>query len=74
MIIMVTQESLDNWFTYHPPEAGEPEKYEKIRQAAKAFAEVVLELTPPSADQTAAIRKIREAVFTANAAIACRGR
>lgn len=30
--------------------------------------------TPPSADQTAAIRKVREAVFTANSARACKGK
>jgi hypothetical protein len=35
---------------------------------------MIVALTPPSADQTAAIRKVREAVFTANAAIACGGR
>ena len=37
----------------------------------RAFAETVLVCAPPSADQSAAIRKIREAVMTANAAIAC---
>lgn len=71
---MIEQEQLDNWFQYHAPTEGQPAKYEAIRSAGKAFAETILELTPPSADQSAAIRLVREAVFTANAAIACGGR
>jgi len=72
---MITQEHINAWFTYHPPQnESEKEKYEKLRNGAKAFAEIILATTPPSADQTAAIRKVREAVMTANAAIACDGR
>ena len=69
----MTQEQLDNWFQYHKPEAGQPETYERIRAAGKAFAKVIVEETPSSADQTAAVRKVREAVYTANAAVACKG-
>lgn len=61
-------------FTYHPPEPGDKERYEAITSAARAFAEVVLEQCPASDDRSAAIRKIREARMTANAAIACKGR
>ena len=68
------QEKLDNWFTYHPPEPEQVEKYQNLREAAKDFAEVVVENTPRSADQSAALRKIREAVMTANASIACGGK
>lgn len=71
---MVTKETLDNWFTYHAPEPGQVEKYGSIRDAARVFAEVVAENTPPSADQSAALRLIREAVMTANASIACGGK
>lgn len=70
----VTRADLMHWFTYHKPEGDQPAKYEAIRAAGHQFAEVILAATPPSADQTAAIRKIREAVMTANAAIACEGR
>jgi len=69
----ITQGELDNWFTYHAPIGDEQIRYVKIRQAAKNLAEVVVANTPPCADQTAAIRKIREAVMTANASIACGG-
>lgn len=70
----VTQENLDNWFEYHKPGPGDAEAYQAIRAAGKAFAEAILEFTPPSADQTVAIRNVREAVFNANAARACGGK
>ena len=68
---MITQEDLNNWFTYHSPKGDQPERYVKIREAAKELAQVILENTPIGADQTAAIRKVREAVMTANQSIAC---
>jgi len=64
---------LNHIFMYHAPTEGQPEKYEKIREAGKEFAKVIMANTPACADQTAAIRKVREAVFTANAAIAFDG-
>jgi hypothetical protein len=67
-------EKIDNWFTYHSTETEDIPKYEAIRRAAKEFADVIEKNTPPSADQTAAFRKIREAVMTANASIACKGK
>lgn len=69
----MTEEDLDKWFTYHAPKPGQPEQYERIRSVAKMFARTIMENTPQCADQTAAIRKVREAVMTANAAIACEG-
>ncbi len=69
----ISSESLDNWFSYHAPTDGQPAKYVAIREAGRALAAAIVENSPPSADQTAAIRKVREAVMTANAAIACGG-
>lgn len=66
-------EQVEGWFTYHPPKEGQPEKYLAIRDSAKVLALTILAHTPASADQTAAIRKVREAVMTANAAVACEG-
>jgi len=71
---MSDQELLNNWFSYHPPVGDQAQRYEQIRAAGKVFAEKLVELCPPSADRTAAIRKIREAVYSANASIACNGR
>lgn len=68
---MITQNELNNWFTYHPPKDDQQERYVKIRDKAKEFAEVLLASTPSCADQTVAIRKLRETVMAANLAIAC---
>ena len=62
---------LDDIFKAPGPE--DLKSYQAIRSAAKHFAQVVLDNAPPCADQTGAIRKIREAVMTANAAVALRG-
>jgi hypothetical protein len=69
----VTQFNVEEVFTYHPPAADQVEHYEALRAAAKTFAQQLLEHTPPGADQQAALRKLRECVMTANAAIALRG-
>lgn len=65
---------LDNLFRYHRPTEEQAARYARINAAAKNFAQVVLDCTPASADQSAAIRQIREARMTANAAIACNER
>lgn len=62
---------LDNWFRYYEPQPGQPERYAAIRDAGRALALAIATHAPQSADQMAAIRKVREAVMTANAAIAC---
>jgi hypothetical protein len=64
-------DDLDRWFTYHAPVEGQRERYIMLRDSGRALAKLIFELTPPGADQSAAIRKIREAIMTANASIAC---
>lgn len=68
---MITETDLNNWFTYHSPQTDQIPKYAAIREAGLELANVILNTTPASADQIAAIRKVREAVMTANASIAC---
>ena len=68
---MITRDHLDIWFTYHPPKEEDVKKYTEIRSAARHFAGILIANTPPGADQSAAMRKLRECVMTANAAIAC---
>lgn len=80
----ITPDQIDNWFRYHPPsETAEREgirldsvaaRYERLRAAGAVLAAAIVAETPASADQSAAVRLVREAVFTANAAIACGGR
>jgi hypothetical protein len=62
--------NLDELFQYHPPKGTQPERYDRIRKAAKYLAGVIMECTPSCPDQTIAIQKVREAVMMANAAIA----
>lgn len=69
----ITKENLDNWFTYHTPTPDQLPKYEVIRSKARELAQVIIDNTPSSADQSASIRLLREAVMTANASIACGG-
>lgn len=66
----MTPKHLDNMFTYHPPKEGQPEKYEAIRDEAKLFAALLLDLCPDSRERSIAIRKIEEATMWANAAVA----
>lgn len=70
----VKVEQLEDIFTYHAPETAEQlQAYDKIRRAGKALAQAILEGTPICGDQQAAVRKVREAVMTANAAVALKG-
>lgn len=67
------EEIVAELFKYHAPNADTIPKYAAINQAAKNFAEIVLANCPAGADRSDAIRKIREARMTANAAIALNG-
>lgn len=65
---------LDNWFTYHSPTPEQLPKYQDIRDWANHLGLIICSHVPPCADRTAALRKLRECVMTANAAIACGGK
>lgn len=65
---------LDHLFRYHVPTPETLVAYGAIREAGKAFAQVLVEHTPAGADQAAALRHVREAVMTANAGVALEGR
>jgi hypothetical protein len=70
---MSLEEKISEMFTYHAPDPNQKIKYQNIREKAKEFARVIYENTPACADQSAAIRLVREAVMTANASIALKG-
>jgi hypothetical protein len=72
--LAINENDLDEIFEYHPPTPGQRVRYEVLRAAAKHFARTILSNTPPSPDQSAAIRKLRECVMTANAAVALDGK
>jgi hypothetical protein len=71
---MVTLETVQDVFTHHPPEGkAQLDAYREIREAGLKLARAILLHTPVCGDQQAAIRKVREAVMTANASVALKG-
>lgn len=70
----IEQANIDHWFKYHTPDADDIVAYGNMRNKAKELAECILANTPPSADQTVAIRLLRECIMTANAARALKGK
>jgi hypothetical protein len=70
----MTHDQIHNWFTYHAPEGNQLERYAKLRAAGEKLAQEISDLCPDSADKSDAIRKVREAIMTANASIACGGK
>lgn len=67
----ITQAEIENWFSYHKPEGSQQERYVAIRDKAKELAEIFVESSQSCADQTAAMRKLRETVMAMNQTIAC---
>lgn len=72
--VAITSGQIQQWFENHGLDDEQAQRVERIRQAGAAFAQIIRDNSPNCADQTAALRKVREAVFTANAAVALRGR
>jgi hypothetical protein len=69
----MTEAQLRHLFADHPPSPEQLPKYGLLRQRGLELAELIRIVTPPGADQRAAIRLVREAVMTAHAAIATDG-
>jgi len=69
----VNHANIEDVFTYHAPDAKQIEQLQAVRESAKDLAQTILEHTPICADQQASLRLLREAVMTANAAIALKG-
>lgn len=63
-------EQIEKAFTYHRPKEGQPEKYERLRNTAKAFAYLIDELVPAGCEKSLAMTKLEEVVMWANAGIA----
>lgn len=74
MIPPISDAQLDNWFSYHAPTPDQIPQFQAIRMAGEHLAKTIRDNAPPSADVSAAVRHVREAVMTANAAIACGGK
>ncbi len=66
--VVITVKQLHVWFKPQPLN-GQREKVEAIQSAGMRMAVEIIQNTEPSADQSASIRKVREAVLTACDAI-----
>ncbi len=64
------KDRLDNTFTYHAPFGDQSERYIQIRNSARQLAEIFIENSPPSREQSLALTNLEQAVMWANAAIA----
>lgn len=63
------KQDIERLFTYYDGSAQQIDLCVKVRDAIWKAADAVVEHTPPGADQSAAVRKLREALQTAIAAI-----
>lgn len=62
---------IENWFTYHPATPEQAVRYEQVNEMSKQFARLILEVTVPGPDQTAALRALRRLRMDVNLTIAC---
>jgi hypothetical protein len=69
----VTEDNLEEVFTYHTPTDDQVRRFAEVREAGIAFARAILRNVPDCADRSVAIRDVRSARMNANAAIALEG-
>ena len=63
-------DELDNRFTYHPPTDEQVDKYQQIRDHARAMAYMLMDFCPNSRERSLALTHLDETVMWANASIA----
>ena len=66
----MTNEQIQNTFTYHKPFGDQPQRYEQIRADAKVMALTIQECCPESREKSLALTNLQQAVMWANASIA----
>lgn len=62
------QKRLDKWH-YHRPNIGQPERFQKINDATRELARMIMELTPPGRQQALALTHLEDVRMRANSAI-----
>jgi len=70
----ISDAEVKDLFVYHPWNAEQIARGDRVREALGNAAKVVVENVPPSPDRSVALRKIREARMDANSAITHNGR
>jgi hypothetical protein len=66
----MSNKSIKDLFSHHKPVGLQLAKYHHIQEKAEELAYAIDSVCPDSADKSAAMRKLRECVMTANASIA----
>ena len=66
----MTDEQIENVFTYHRPFGNQPQRYEDIRGEARTLAMVIQRACPESREKSLAFTNLQQAVMWANASIA----
>jgi len=69
---VIGAEELAVRFTYHAPHGDQVDRYQDIREAAKAFAVLLDRHCPDSREKSLAVTRLESAVMWANASIARR--
>jgi hypothetical protein len=66
----MSDEEIEDLFTYHPPFGDQPERYTRVRATAKVMAMAIRDCCLDSVERDQAFANLRQAVMWANAAIA----
>jgi hypothetical protein len=66
----MSNEKIENNFSYHSPKEGQPEKYQAIREKAKELAYLINDTVPDSREKSIAMTQLEDTVMWANAGIA----
>lgn len=69
-IITNMNPNIENNFSYHAPQPGQPEKYQMIREKAKELAYLLDDLVPAGRERSISMTHLETVVFFANAGIA----
>lgn len=66
----MSDEQIDNIFTYHKPFGNQPQRYEEMRDEAKSLARTIQRACPESREKALALTNLQQAIMWANASIA----
>lgn len=69
----MTNQDIDELFSYHRPMGIQTQLYEALREGAKQYALLIMDHAPPGPERTLAIRALHQASMHANSAIAVSG-
>lgn len=64
---------IKDWFHFHQGTSATNPLHDAVREAFQQLAEQLLQLLPPGADRTFALRKAQEAMWASNSCVANAG-